>query len=387
MTKYILAVVAACIGLLLTSGCGAAPAPTIAQTQPITVIQSPPSNSEYHAGEMVAVQSTSTDNNNKIVRVELAVDGVVVRTDAPPQPQASFSVLQTWTATEGQHMLAVRAFNSANQAGLASQIAIHVLPTGTPSAPVPTVVTPGSGFTPAPAPTALPVNTPPPPPVAAPIVTPTPAPTRACDSAAFVVDVTVPDGTRLATGQDFNKIWRIRNTGTCAWGTGYALVFVSGTMMAGAPSIAVPPTAPGATGDLLVPMTAPATPGVYVSNWRLQNARGQLFGVTVFAKIDVISPAAPAPTAVPTATSGCPFVPVIESFTASPATITAGESATLSWGLVISADRAEIDNGIGGVATPGSTTVSPTTTTTYTMTATCGAKVTTAQVTITVNAP
>lgn len=82
---------------------------------------------------------------------------------------------------------------------------------------------------------------------------------------------------------------------------------------------------------------------------------------------------------------GCPGAPVIVSFTASPSTITAGQSATLNWGKVDNATSAVIDHGIGGVATPGNVTVQPATTTTYTLTATgCGGTVT-KQVTVTVN--
>jgi hypothetical protein len=54
----------------------------------------------------------------------------------------------------------------------------------------------------------------------------------------------------------------------------------------------------------------------------------------------------------------------------------------LSWGLVSNADSVEIDQGIGGVATPGNTVVNPTATTTYTMTAHCGTITRTAQVTV-----
>ncbi len=104
------------------------------------------------------------------------------------------------------------------------------------------------------------------------------------------------------------------------------------------------------------------------------------------------TPVPPTATAVPptsTATNTppptCAGPPVIESFTASPNPITAGGSTTLSWGAVTNADSASIDQGIGGVATPGSRTVSPATTTTYTLTATgCGGTAT-SQVTVTVN--
>lgn len=90
----------------------------------------------------------------------------------------------------------------------------------------------------------------------------------------------------------------------------------------------------------------------------------------------------PEATPTPTATPG---PPVIESFTANPATITAGETFTLGWGPVSNATSVEIDQGIGTVTTPGSVVVSPATTTTYTMTTVGPGGTTTASVTVTVN--
>ena len=102
---------------------------------------------------------------------------------------------------------------------------------------------------------------------------------------------------------------------------------------------------------------------------------------------DTISPPTEiiAPTLTWTAPPVCPGQPDIRSFTASPDSITVGESATLSWDEVTNATLVEIDHGIGEVSTPGSRGVSPETTTTYTLTATgCGGTVT-QPVTITVN--
>jgi hypothetical protein len=85
----------------------------------------------------------------------------------------------------------------------------------------------------------------------------------------------------------------------------------------------------------------------------------------------------PRNTSTPTRTStprppvGCSGTPVIASFSASPSTINAGGSSILSWGAVSNADAVEIDNGIGGVPAPGSTTVSPSITTVYVLTARC----------------
>ena len=59
-------------------------------------------------------------------------------------------------------------------------------------------------------------------------------------------------------------------------------------------------------------------------------------------------------------------LPVIASFTASPGTINAGNSSTLSWS-VSGATEVTIEPGIGPVAATGTYTVSPTATTTYTV--------------------
>ncbi len=340
-------------------------------SKPSVVIDSPPSGSQFHDGDMVSVQSTSTDANG-IAHVDLLVDGNVVHSDTPPVVQQSFTVIQTWKATAGSHTIAVRAFNTANAESGPAAVAVAVVPSTIAGAPT-AAVTP----TVSPAPTTA-VTT-------VPSVAPTAAPAACVNNSAFVADVTVPDGTVFEPGQPFNKIWRVRNSGTCAWGRGYTFGFTGGTTMQTIRTIGVPPTAPGATADLLIPMTAPTTPGSFTSFWRLRSPSGTVFGTTLTTVIRVPSPL-PAPTITPTAvpTPVCTGTPIISSFTASPTTITPGQTATLSFGLVGNANRAEIDNGIGGVATPGQVTVQPSTTTTYTLTGTCGSTTTTAQVTIVV---
>ncbi len=73
--------------------------------------------------------------------------------------------------------------------------------------------------------------------------------------------------------------------------------------------------------------------------------------------------------------------PTISVFTGTPATISAGQSATLSWS-VSGATSLSLDNGIGAV-TGSSVSVSPTATTTYTLTATNATGSSTAQTAIT----
>lgn len=79
--------------------------------------------------------------------------------------------------------------------------------------------------------------------------------------------------------------------------------------------------------------------------------------------------------------------PVVESFSASPLTISVGESSTLSW-AISGATAVQIDQGIGSVALTGSRLVAPTTTTIYTLVATNPAgKSVTASAQVTVSEP
>jgi len=357
VNKHVLfsAILVIIIGLVATA-CTAVSGPAV---NPIIVMNSPLNNAQFREGDQVTVQSTSTDQSG-IVRVELSVDSNVVRTDPLPKPQTTAIIVQTWTATAGTHTITVRAVNTSDVSSAPASIAISVAPV-IPATPAPLVIT------------ATPI-----PPVQ--VVTVTPAPSTCVNNSVFVADVTIPDKTVLAAGQAFNKTWRVRNTGTCTWGTDEELVFVRGEAMTKTTTIAIPATAPGATVDLSIAMTAPATPGNHIADWRMRNRGGAIFGTTLNVAINI-----PGPTPVNTSVN-CPFTPAIESFTASPATITVGQSATLRWGAVIGAETAEIDNGIGGVSTPGSIVVNPTTTTTYTLTGICGDKSRTLQVTISVSA-
>jgi peptidoglycan/xylan/chitin deacetylase (PgdA/CDA1 family) len=79
-----------------------------------------------------------------------------------------------------------------------------------------------------------------------------------------------------------------------------------------------------------------------------------------------------------------PAKPVINSFSANPSTITTGSSTQLSWS-VTGASSTSIDNGVG-VVTGTSVNVSPTQTTTYTLTAINPGGTTTAAITVIVQA-
>jgi hypothetical protein len=96
----------------------------------------------------------------------------------------------------------------------------------------------------------------------------------------LIKHLNILDNAALDAGQDFAKIWRIKNTGTCVWTTNYALAFYSGEQMGGQSSTPLPAVVqPGETVDLRVDLVAPLNQTSYTGNWVLQDASGNTFGV------------------------------------------------------------------------------------------------------------
>jgi Ig-like domain-containing protein len=130
--------------------------------------------------------------------------------------------------------------------------------------------------TPAPSPTLISTAIPSPTLLPTSAASPTPPP---CDRAAFVSE-TIPDDTVFAPNVAFTKTWRLKNSGTCAWTTSYALVFDSGDAMGAPAATALTGNVnPGQTVDLAVNLTSPSAAGTYRGNFKLRNASGVLFGL------------------------------------------------------------------------------------------------------------
>lgn len=108
-----------------------------------------------------------------------------------------------------------------------------------------------------------------------------------CDDALHVDDVTVPDGTEMTPGQDFVKTWKIRNTGSCAWGTGYSAIFAFGEKMSGVAEPLTTAVAPREEIEISVRFKAPTNTGQYSSTWRMANAGNTPFGQNFFVLIVV----------------------------------------------------------------------------------------------------
>ncbi len=111
-----------------------------------------------------------------------------------------------------------------------------------------------------------------------------------CDDLTFdaaTVDVTILDGTSMTPGQEFVKTWKIKNTGSCAWGDGYALTYSYGERMDGQPVPLGTVVQVGQEVDISVNFKAPTAIGEYTSAWQMANANGVTFGKAVFVKIIV----------------------------------------------------------------------------------------------------
>jgi len=114
------------------------------------------------------------------------------------------------------------------------------------------------------------------------------------DEASYVADVTIPDGTVVQPGQKFDKTWRVRNSGTTTWGSGYSLRFVGDEPMGGTGSLPLPRAVkPGEIVDLTVPLKAPAGAGRHRSTWKLHTAQGKPFDYEQYVEIQVPKQVAP----------------------------------------------------------------------------------------------
>src|SRR5215216_3343953 len=102
-----------------------------------------------------------------------------------------------------------------------------------------------------------------------------------CDSAQFVSDLTIPDGTTLLPGTAFTKSWRLLNNGTCAWTASYNVVWAGGDQMNAPASVKLPVVvSPGQMVDISVNLITPAASGRYKGIFKLSNASGVQFGIS-----------------------------------------------------------------------------------------------------------
>ena len=121
-----------------------------------------------------------------------------------------------------------------------------------------------------------------------------------CYDAAYVSDVTIPDGTVLAPGEAFTKTWKFQNTGGCDWSEDFWITFSSGEDMDGDDTEIDEAVAAGDSVSVSVSLVAPDDEGTYTGYWKLATEDGTVFGETVYVLIVVSEDAA---TSTPTATA------------------------------------------------------------------------------------
>jgi hypothetical protein len=100
---------------------GLACGPTADGGVPSITITSPVSGSTVAVGEEVQIVSMAAADAG-VARVDLSVNGQVVRVDSPPSGNpTTFSVSQAWTpAVEGQVMVSVVAYDVSGMLGRAT---------------------------------------------------------------------------------------------------------------------------------------------------------------------------------------------------------------------------------------------------------------------------
>jgi hypothetical protein len=230
------------------------PAPTLTPEVQVS-IASPSDASQVAVGQGVAVESMldAAGGLQGVDRVELLVGGRPVDSQAVKsrlQPgQTSLPVSQYWMPTDlGEQEVAVIALSGQDEPLGKATINLVVTELADESLPEP-VCSP---------------------------------------DAAFVADVTIPPGTTFPPEARMDKVWQVRNSGTCAWGVGYQLLRVEGGALGAPDLVPVPPTAAGATADLAITFDGPSQAGTYTDTWRLHTPDGAPFGpdLTLFIAVE-----------------------------------------------------------------------------------------------------
>ncbi len=109
-----------------------------------------------------------------------------------------------------------------------------------------------------------------------------PPPDNATDCinmAKFIGDVTIPDNAELNIGTAFTKIWRVENTGTCTWWSGYTLSHYAEESLSAPEFTPLPYTAPKETVDIAVELISPSIPGLYRCYFVIKNPEGLIMEI------------------------------------------------------------------------------------------------------------
>ncbi|MBN1657462.1 MAG: hypothetical protein JXA93_03625 [Anaerolineae bacterium] len=236
-----------------------APTPTAVQRVQVT-IASPSAEGTVASGQEVAVEATlrAEQGLQSVERVDLEVDGQIVESRsvaaAVQSGPSSLPLSLPWRpGAMGDHDLTVVARSAGDDVLGQAMVSIHVA-----QAPAETL------------------------------------PEPACTAdATFLGHVTIPAGSAFQPGARMDKVWQVRNSGTCAWGVGYDLVQTAGESLGTGGLATVPLAGAGDRLNLDVTLWAPMETGTYTSAWQLCTPAGLFFGPTLTVTIEVEEAAAP----------------------------------------------------------------------------------------------
>jgi hypothetical protein len=108
---------------------------------------------------------------------------------------------------------------------------------------------------------------------------------KLCNQVQFIQDVTIPDETPVDPGEEFTKIWQVKNIGTCTWTQDYKLIVVWGDEMGTRPPVPLGQVVqPGEIAEISMDMKAPYLPACYFTYWMMTDPQGNRFGTGSIAR-------------------------------------------------------------------------------------------------------
>jgi hypothetical protein len=105
----------------------------------------------------------------------------------------------------------------------------------------------------------------------------------------FIEDLTIPDNSFVPFGSSVDKQWRVENSGTCNWTSGYRLRHTGGAVLGAPEEMALFPARSGTQVTIQITFTAPFEEGVYESAWQAFDPNGLPFGDPIYIRI-LVSP-------------------------------------------------------------------------------------------------
>ena len=102
----------------------------------------------------------------------------------------------------------------------------------------------------------------------------------------FLGDASITTTRQFQPGEQINMQWAFQNSGSTPWPPEASLVHVDGPQMCAQNQFNMGNQFPGATSEIQVVLTAPASPGQYASTWRLRH-NGGYFGDCLYIILSV----------------------------------------------------------------------------------------------------